>query len=106
MADVASAVVRRACVMFGVDSGSVVIDTTRNFFSLDGFELGDHAFDSMDLVELLITLGDELDIPLIELTEDGDAHTLADVAAIIAASASTEVVAAFCARWSASSTEP
>lgn len=95
------ALVQRICAQVAYEPGpGVSIDRGASFFSADGFHIGEYQFDSMDLVEMMLTLEDEFEISIVEGTDLEDIDTIEKLSSFIAASAPDGRVAKFCRSWS------
>jgi acyl carrier protein len=92
------AIAARAARLFGLsDPGSVDVEATVS--DPEALVLGDRLLDSMDLVELLLVIEEDLAVPMVELIEEANADTLAAVAGVALAHAPAGSCARFCDRW-------
>jgi acyl carrier protein len=93
------AFVRRASLLFGA-SDPATIDPEADVIGPGDYVVGDHVLDSMDLVELLLAVEEDLSIPMVEIVEERAASTLSDMARAALDHASPVAARQFCERWS------
>jgi hypothetical protein len=91
------ALIGRACVVFGVASADHV-DSGTNLYSWDGFATR-ATIDSLAVVEFLMAAGEELDVPLLEILDEGEIDTLGQLARLIEERAAPSSLDCFRERW-------
>ena len=90
------AIVNRLSRQIGREIDAGEVDYSASF--LDG-PVGGHMLDSLSLVELVTTLEDELEAPILDATEIEDVDTLDKLAEHIGATAAAGRVASFVEQW-------
>lgn len=96
-----SAIVRRICVHLGHEPApGEVIDHDASFFGADGFRLGDRELDSIDFVEMIVTIEDDFGISILDAGEVEEIDSVEKLAAFARANADPARVDAFCEQWS------
>lgn len=68
-------------------------------FAADPIIFGDHALDSLDLIEVMMVLEEELNVQLLDSDDVQRLSSLLGVASEIARNADQERLADFCTRW-------
>jgi acyl carrier protein len=95
------ALVLRICAHLAYDPGpDMAIEHRTSFFSVDGFRIGDYELNSMDLVEMILTLEEEFEVPILEGNDIADVDTIEKLSAYIASNAPDGRVEEFCRTWS------
>ena len=98
---VEQAIVRRICAHLGHEpAAGEVIEHETSFFAADGFRLGDHEFDSMDFVEMIVTLEEDFQIAILDAGEIEDVDSIVKLASFAVERADRDRVEAFCRQWS------
>lgn len=92
------AIVRRIGDLFGLDVGDD-IDLDQNFVQARGFALGGYDFDSLDLVDIMVRLEDELDVPLLDADDTERLASIGALAAYALDHGPAEAIAAFTQEW-------
>ena len=90
------AIVNRLSRQIGRSIEPGEVDYSASF--LDG-PVGGHTLDSLGLVELVTTLEEELDAPILDAEEIEDVDTLDKLARHIGATATADRVASFVQQW-------
>jgi acyl carrier protein len=97
--EVATAIVRRLAHRFSADVRVDLVDRDRDLFSETGFALDGHELDSLDLVEAIGTLEQELGVAVLD--EDLEqVDTINRLAQSVTQRADVSVLQRFCKRWS------
>jgi acyl carrier protein len=100
-ADLSTALVRRIADQLGFTLGDdEVVDPDASFFDAGGFRFGAFEFDSMDFVEMIVTLESELGVAILDAGDVDDIDTLTKLAGHVDGQADPGVVATFVERWS------
>ncbi|MFL5913887.1 MAG: acyl carrier protein [Gaiellaceae bacterium] len=95
------ALVQRICARLAYEPGpGEKIDPARSFFSVDGFRIGEFELNSMDLVEMIVTLEEDFEIPILESNDLREIDTIEKLSTFIASNASASRVEGFCKTWS------
>ncbi len=97
--DIVRALVGRVVQLFGLTVDVDVIEADAEFMGDDVISIGGHTFDSMDLLEILVTLEDELGVPIIEEIDVDELGTLRAFAERAGQQSPHEQLAAFVQRW-------
>lgn len=92
-----AAIVKRVSKHVGreIDPGDV--DYSQSF--LGGARVGGHTLDSLELVEIVTTLEDELDVPILDAKEIEEVDTIDKLAGHIGSEAPKERVESFTKQW-------
>jgi acyl carrier protein len=98
LADVECALVALVRRHFGLGE-EVLVDPERSFFSSDAVSVGDRSLDSIDLVELLVTVEEETDVPVIDMVDREGIDSLRGVAAALVREADAATIEGFCTQW-------
>jgi acyl carrier protein len=94
------ALVQRICAQLAYEPGpGETIDPGTSFFSVEGFRIGKFELNSMDLVEMIVTLEEEFEIPILEGRDIREIDTIEKLSRFIASNASDGRVEEFCKRW-------
>lgn len=96
--DVAEAILRRLAQHFNIELAVDTVNLDQSLFSDAGVSLGGNELDSLDLVEAIATLEENLRVSLL----DQDIATLDTInllAAFVVRNAEPSVVVAFCGAW-------
>lgn len=88
----------RIAALFGVPPGTLDWPADRNFLqetiSADGREL-----DSLDLVEMLTAIEDDLEVSLLDVNDVDEVSTLSEVASLLVGTADPARLDTFIERW-------
>ena len=94
------ALVQRICAQLGYEPApGETIDPGTSFFSVDGFRIGEFELNSMDLVEMIVTLEEDFEIPILESKDIGEIDTIEKLSKFIGSTASDGRVEEFCKTW-------
>ncbi len=96
--DIARAIRARVASLFEMELGDAEWPVDHDYVTAPVM-LGDHALDSLDLVEVMMVLEDELDVRLIDAEEMRELTSLTSVGVALEARADAERLADFCERW-------
>ena len=77
---VARRIASRAETLFGVSIDAGQIDIDEGFLDVSGFQIGGTAFDSINLVELMVTLEDEAGANILDFDDVEQINTLRKLA--------------------------
>jgi acyl carrier protein len=95
------AVVRRICTQLAYEPGpDANIDHKTSFFSVDGFRIGEYELNSMDLVELILTLEEEFEVSILEGNDISEIDTIEKLSTYIASNADEGRIEEFIKTWS------
>ncbi|MFL5911046.1 MAG: acyl carrier protein [Gaiellaceae bacterium] len=95
-----AAIVRRVCVHLGHEPApGEAIDHEASFFAADGFRLGDRELDSIDFVEMIVAIEDDLGVSILDAADVENIDSIQKLAAFAEASAATTRLNAFCEQW-------
>jgi acyl carrier protein len=97
--DIVRALVGRVVQLFGLTVDIDVVEGDAEFMGDDVLSIGGHTFDSMDLLEILVTLEDELGVALIDDIDLDGLGTLRSFAERAGTQSPPEQLAAFVQRW-------
>jgi hypothetical protein len=99
----AQAIVTRAAGLFSVANkfDPAVLDL--QLLGGEAIEIGGHVLDSLDFVELMVALQEDLDVSLLDIEDMEQVGTLRGLAQLIVESGPTARLAEFCERWDPSS---
>jgi acyl carrier protein len=97
--DIVRALVGRVVQLFGLTVHADRIDADAAFIGQDAVSIGGHELDSMDLLEILVTLEDELGVELIDDIDVDQLSTLRAFAEHAGRAAPAEALADFVDRW-------
>lgn len=96
--DIARAIRARVAVLFELELGDAEWPIDHDYMDA-AVTLGDHELDSLDLVEVMMVLEDELDVRLIDAEEMRELSSLSKVGVALEARADVGLLERFCARW-------
>jgi acyl carrier protein len=95
-----AAIVRRVCTHLGHEPApDEVIDHDASFFAPEGFALGDRELDSVDFVEMIVAIEDDLGVSILDAADVENIDSIQKLAAFAEASADTTRLNAFCEQW-------
>jgi len=97
MTQTEEALVSRACAVFGL-SRPASVDPDMGLFSWEGFASGG-MIDSLAVVEFFMAVGDEVDLPLLDLLDESDIQTLGKLGEVIDQRAAPGYLEQFRERW-------
>jgi acyl carrier protein len=97
-ATIATSIVNRLARHFSTELTVSSVNLDESLFSEQGFSLGDRGLDSLDLVEAIAILEEELHIVLLDQDLSG-LDTINLVAQFVSVNAELENLEAFCGRW-------
>ena len=91
-----TAIVNRLSRQLGREIDAGAVDYSVSFLD---YPVGGHKLDSLSLVELVTSLEDELDAPILDAADIDEIDTLDKLAAFLSATAAPGRVASFVEQW-------
>lgn len=92
------AIVRRIGDLFGLDVRDD-LDLDQHFVQARGFTLGGYDFDSLDLVDIIVRLEDELGVPLLDAEDTERLASIGALAAYALEHGQADAIATFVQEW-------
>jgi acyl carrier protein len=97
--DLRAALVHRVATLFALEVDPATVDPDEDFLAEDGIAFAGHDFDSLDLAEMVVTLGEELSVDVFAPESAEELTSLARLAAFLRASAPPEDLERFVKLW-------
>jgi acyl carrier protein len=97
--DLERAIVQCLSNAMDYDIDREAVDCAASFFDPTGYHLGDYILDSLDIVEMLITLEADVGVAIITQSDATRFSSISRLGELIASTADSERRAAFETRW-------